>query len=238
MQRSGKITLKRAVCLLSIVGVTVGVAGAVLLSSAPSARAEDAKKEDNILYVLGVAVSQGLGAFGLNEAELAVVLDGIKDGVTGEASGVNPRDYMEQIQALQLEREAAVAAAEKELSIKFIESAAKKDGAKKLESGLIITTVSEGGGKSPVATDTVKVHYHGTLRNGTVFDSSVERERPTSFGLNRVIPCWTEGVQKMKVGGKAKLTCPSELAYGDKGQGSIPPGSVLIFEVELLDISD
>jgi FKBP-type peptidyl-prolyl cis-trans isomerase FkpA len=239
MQRSGKITLKRAVCLLSMVGVTVGVAGAVLLSSAPSARAEDAKKEDNILYVLGVAVSQGLGAFGLNEAELAVVLDGIKDGVTGEASGVNPREYMEQIQALQLEREAVVAAAEKELSIKFIETAAKKDGAKKLESGLIITTVSEGGGKSPVATDTVKVHYHGTLRNGTVFDSSVERDEPATFPLNRVIPCWTEGLAMMKVGGKSQLVCPSDIAYGDRGRPpTIPGGAALVFDVELIEIVD
>ncbi len=81
------------------------------------------------------------------------------------------------------------------------------------------------------------MHYHGTLRDGHVFDSSVERKEPATFPLNGVIPCWTEGVQKMKVGGKAKLTCPSAIAYGDKGAGGeIPPGAVLTFEVELLEI--
>jgi FKBP-type peptidyl-prolyl cis-trans isomerase FkpA len=226
MHRRAKPTFISAICLLSLV-----------VASAQTALAEDAKKEDNVLYVLGVAVSQGLGAFGLNEAELAVVLDGIKDGVTGEASHVNPRDYMAQIQALQLEREAAVAAAEKELSIKFIDAAAKKEGAKQLDSGLVITTISEGGGASPAPTDTVRVHYHGTLRNGTVFDSSVERNEPATFPLNRVIPCWTEGVGMMKVGGKSQLVCPSDIAYGDRGRPpTIPGGAALVFDVELIEV--
>jgi len=226
MHRSAKTTFISAICLLSLV-----------VASAQTALAEDTKKEDNVLYVLGVAVSQGLGAFGLNEAELAVVLDGIKDGVTGEASHVDPRDYMAQIQALQLEREAAVAAAEKELSVKFIDAAAKKKGAKQLDSGLVITTISEGGGASPAPTDTVRVHYHGTLRNGTVFDSSVERNEPATFPLNRVIPCWTEGVGMMKVGGKSQLVCPSDIAYGDRGRPpTIPGGAALVFDVELLEV--
>jgi FKBP-type peptidyl-prolyl cis-trans isomerase FkpA len=80
------------------------------------------------------------------------------------------------------------------------------------------------------------VHYHGTLRDGSVFDSSVQRNEPISFGLSQVIPCWTEGVQKIKVGGKSKLICPSSTAYGDQGQGSIPGGAALAFEVELLAI--
>jgi FKBP-type peptidyl-prolyl cis-trans isomerase FkpA len=82
----------------------------------------------------------------------------------------------------------------------------------------------------------VSVHYHGTLRDGTVFDSSVDRGEPISFSLAGVIPCWTEGVQKMQVGGKAKLVCPSDIAYGDAGQGPIPGGATLVFEVELLGI--
>ena len=84
----------------------------------------------------------------------------------------------------------------------------------------------------------MKVHYHGTLRDGTVFDSSVQRGEPISFPLSGVIPCWTEGVQKMKVGGKAKLVCPSDTAYGDGGQGPIPGGAALMFEVQLLAIED
>ena len=104
-------------------------------------------------------------------------------------------------------------------------------------SGLKYQVLNKGTGtKSPKATDTVKVHYHGTLLNGTVFDSSVQRNEPISFPLNGVIPCWTEGLQKMKVGGKAKLVCPADTAYGDRGSGPIPGGAALVFEVELLGI--
>ena len=189
------------------------------------------------MYVLGVAVSQGLSAFGLDGADLEVVLDGIKDGVTGEASHVNPRDYMSQIQTLQQEREALVADAEKKLSIKFLESVAQESGATKYDSGLVLVTINEGDGASPKPTDKVKVHYHGTLRNGSVFDSSVDRDQPATFPLNGVIPCWTEGLGLMKVGGKSKLICPAEIAYGDRGRPpAIPGGAALIFEVELLEI--
>ncbi len=93
-----------------------------------------------------------------------------------------------------------------------------------------------GTGESPGATDTVSVHYHGTLRDGTVFDSSVDRGTPASFPLNRVVPCWTEGLQLMKVGGKSRLVCPSGIAYGDQGRPGIPGGAALVFEVELLSI--
>ncbi len=104
-------------------------------------------------------------------------------------------------------------------------------------SGIGITMLKEGNGASPKASDTVKVHYRGTLTNGQEFDSSYRRNEPAAFPLNRVIPCWTEGVQKIKVGGKAKLVCPSNLAYGSRGVPGIPPNSTLIFEVELLDIA-
>ena len=104
-------------------------------------------------------------------------------------------------------------------------------------SGIVITTLKEGTGVSPKATDTVKVHYKGTLLDGKEFDSSYKRGEPTSFPLNRVIPCWTEGVQTMKPGGKVKLVCPSNLAYGPRGiPGTIPENATLVFEVELLGI--
>ncbi|MDP2883034.1 MAG: FKBP-type peptidyl-prolyl cis-trans isomerase [Azonexus sp.] len=103
-------------------------------------------------------------------------------------------------------------------------------------SGIAITMLKEGSGTSPKASDTVKVHYRGTLTNGQEFDSSYKRNEPAAFPLNRVIPCWTEGVQKIKVGGKAKLVCPPNLAYGSRGVPGIPPNSTLVFEVELLDI--
>lgn len=104
-------------------------------------------------------------------------------------------------------------------------------------SGIAITMLKAGNGASPTAGDTVKVHYRGTLTDGKEFDSSYRRNEPAVFPLNRVIPCWTEGVQKIKVGGKAKLVCPPNLAYGSRGVPGIPPNSTLIFEVELLDIA-
>ncbi len=106
-------------------------------------------------------------------------------------------------------------------------------------SGLIYKSIKDGSGPSPLATDMVKVHYRGTLKDGTEFDSSHKRGQPAEFPLNRVIKCWTEGVQKMKVGGKAQLTCPPGIAYGERGTpgGPIPPNATLNFEVELLGIS-
>ena len=108
----------------------------------------------------------------------------------------------------------------------------------KTASGIVITTLKEGSGPSPKSTDTVKVHYRGSLTSGKEFDSSYTRGQPASFPLNRVIPCWTEALQTMKVGGQAKLMCPPGVAYGSRGiAGVIPPDSTLIFEVELLEIS-
>ena len=117
--------------------------------------------------------------------------------------------------------------------------AAAEKGATVTASGLVYRALKDGNGASPAATDTVQVHYRGSFPDGREFDSSYKRGQPASFPLNRVIPCWTEGVQKMKVGGKAKLTCPSAIAYGERGAGGgeIPPNSVLQFEVELLAVN-
>jgi FKBP-type peptidyl-prolyl cis-trans isomerase FkpA len=116
--------------------------------------------------------------------------------------------------------------------------AAAEKGAVVTATGLVYRSLQDGTGPSPAATDTVKVHYRGTFPNGGEFDSSYKRGEPASFPLNRVIKCWTEGLQRMKVGGKARLTCPSAIAYGERGAGSdIPPNAVLHFEVELLGIA-
>ena len=115
--------------------------------------------------------------------------------------------------------------------------AAKEKGAVVTPSGLVYLAVREGSGASPALADTVKVHYRGMFADGKEFDSSYSRNAPTQFPLNGVIPCWTEGVQRMKVGGKAKLTCPSKIAYGERGaRGVIPPDTPLQFEVELVEI--
>ena len=104
-------------------------------------------------------------------------------------------------------------------------------------SGLVFQSITEGKGPSPAATDVVKVHYRGTFPDGKEFDSSYKRNEPAEFPLNRVIPCWTEGLQKMKVGGKAQLVCPSDIAYRDDGRPEIPGGATLVFEIELLGIT-
>jgi FKBP-type peptidyl-prolyl cis-trans isomerase FkpA len=117
-------------------------------------------------------------------------------------------------------------------------AAAKEPGATQTASGLVYRVLKDGTGASPKATDLVKVHYRGTFPDGREFDRSYKRNEPTEFPLNQVIPCWTEGVQRMKVGGKAKLTCPSSIAYGARGAGNvIPPNATLLFEVELLAIN-
>jgi FKBP-type peptidyl-prolyl cis-trans isomerase FkpA len=128
------------------------------------------------------------------------------------------------------------AAPEKEASEAFADAIAAEPGAERLASGVVFSSIREGDGANPTAASTVTVHYHGTLRDGSVFDSSVDRDMPATFPLSGVIPCWTEGVQKIKVGGKAKLLCPSDTAYGDAGRPGIPGGAALLFEVELLAI--
>ncbi len=119
----------------------------------------------------------------------------------------------------------------------YLEQAAKLPGAKKTASGIVYVEEQAGTGASPKPTDKIKIHYHGTTTDGTVFDSSVERGTPAEWVLDSMIPCWVEGVQLMKVGGKARLVCPPNLAYGDRGAPPvIKPGATLTFQLELIDI--
>src|SRR5262249_10209149 len=162
---------------------------------------------------------------------------GITDGVLKRTPKVNAQEFMPKVQQLQQSRLATVSEGEKKEGAAFLAKAAAEKGAIKTPSGLVFSTIKPGTGESPKATDKVKVHYHGTLIDGTVFDSSVERGQPATFPLNGVIPCWTEGVQRMKVGEKSRLVCPSDLAYKDRGAPpKIKPGATLVFEVELLEI--
>ena len=133
-------------------------------------------------------------------------------------------------------RAADAAADELALATAFIEEEAALEGSKRTESGIIIQEVVAGSGSKPTAEDTVQVHYHGTLRDGTIFDSSLDRGEPATFPLAQVIPCWTEALQEISTGGKSRIVCPPELAYGPQGPPGIPGNSALVFEVELLDI--
>jgi FKBP-type peptidyl-prolyl cis-trans isomerase FkpA/FKBP-type peptidyl-prolyl cis-trans isomerase FklB len=209
----------------------------VLVGGSPLAAQELKTDQDKTLYALGVALSDRLTSFALTPAELETVKASLTDATLGRPHKVEPREYMGKIQELYTARAAVVAAAEKKSGEALLAKAAAEPGAKKLDSGLVITTLKPGTGPSPKPTDKVKVHYHGTLVDGTVFDSSVQRGQPATFPLNGVIKCWTEGLQQMKVGGKSRLVCPPDLAYGDRGAPPrIKPGATLVFEVELLEI--
>jgi FKBP-type peptidyl-prolyl cis-trans isomerase FkpA len=213
---------------------------AFVLASAASARAAgpDLKTdEQKTLYALGLALSQSLSSFKLTDAELDVVKAGLTDGVLNRERKVELETFGPKIQEFARTRAAAAAVGEKKSSQSFLEKAAAEKGAIKTASGMVYSEITPGTGDQPKATDKVKVHYQGTLIDGTVFDSSIQRGQPVTFALNQVIPCWTEGLQRMKVGGKSKLVCPSEIAYGDHGMPpKIKPGATLVFEVELLEI--
>jgi FKBP-type peptidyl-prolyl cis-trans isomerase FkpA len=215
---------------VAIVLTAVTLAGA----AGPELKTEDQKT----LYALGLVISQNLSSFNLNASDLESVLAGVSDGVLKKDLKVDVQTYAPKISQLQATRAGATAVVEKKAGQAFLDKAAAEKGATKTPSGLIITTLKPGTGPSPKATDKVKVHYHGTLADGTVFDSSVQRGEPIVLPLNGVIKCWTEGVQLMKVGGKSKLVCPSDIAYGDQGRPpTIKPGATLVFEVELLEIA-
>lgn len=212
--------------------------GLLLLTTPLLAASPDPVNDDQkTLYALGLAISQSLGTFSLSETELEMVKNGITDGVLKRPQKVDLQTFGPKIQQLQQARLTVAAESEKKAGAVYTAKAASEKGATKTESGIVITAIKPGTGATPKATDTVKVHYHGTLTDGTVFDSSIKRGEPATFPLNKVIKCWTEGVQLIKVGGKSRLVCPSNLAYGDAGSPPvIKPGSTLVFEVELLEI--
>jgi FKBP-type peptidyl-prolyl cis-trans isomerase FkpA len=213
----------------ALVLITVAAAGA----AGPELKTDEQKT----LYALGLVISQNLTSFNLNATELEAVLAGISDGVLKKEYKVDVQTYGPKITALQTARAGAAASVEKKAGQAYLDKAAAEKGATRTTSGLVITTLKPGTGASPKATDRVKVHYHGTLTDGTVFDSSVQRGEPIVLPLTGVIRCWTEGVALMKVGGKSRLVCPSDIAYGDQGRPPvIKGGATLVFEVELLEI--
>lgn len=206
------------------------------LAAPALAQVKPETEEQKTVYSIGVALAQSLQPYYLTPDEVKLVEQGLRDGLA-DKSQVNLQDYRVKLQQLAQDRAKEAAETEKKDAEGFLEKMAKEKGATKTDTGLIFFELAPGSGENPKATDTVKVHYHGTLRDGTVFDSSKDRGTPATFPLNRVIPCWTEAVQKMKVGGKAKIVCPSAIAYGDRGAPpKIKPGAPLVFEVELIGI--
>ncbi len=211
-------------------------------SARAQAKSEPPKsEEDKTLYALGAVLGSQIKPLELSSTELLKMRQGFEDAAQGKKLQVDMNDYSGKAQAFAKKRQddgmAREAAKQKEASRGFLEAAAKESGAQSFPSGLIYTKLRDGAGKQPSATSTVQVNYEGKLVDGTIFDSSYKRGEPVEFPLNGVIACWTEGVQKMKVGEKAKLVCPSNIAYGPNGQPPvIPGGATLVFTVELLAV--
>lgn len=194
-------------------------------------------ERQKILYSVGVSLAEYVEPLGTTAAELPFVWMGLEDAVRGRRPKVDLATYQPKIKELAQKREATQIEKEKQKGRAYAAKAVKEKGAIQTASGLVLIPIKEGKGAPPKVSDQVAVHYHGTLVDGTVFDSSLKYGSPAVFPLNGLIPCWTEGIQKIKVGGKVRLVCPSEIAYGDDGSPpKIPGGATLVFEVELLDI--
>jgi FKBP-type peptidyl-prolyl cis-trans isomerase len=218
---------------------TASLAAVLLLAACtPPAPPKASPKTDDekTVYAVGVAIQKSLETFSFTPAEFELVVAGLRDAAANQAV-VKLEEKQNDIQKLALSRRAAQGAVAQKAGIEYLEKAAKEAGAEKTASGLVFIPIAPGTGKNPAPTDQVKVNYTGKLIDGKVFDASAKHGGPATFPLNGVIPCWTEGVQKLKVGGKARLVCPAAIAYGDRGAGGdIPPGATLDFEVELLEI--
>ena len=191
--------------------------------------------EEKISYALGLSIYRSLMRFELTPAEIEVLKRGMDDAAAGKPL-IRLDEWGPKIESMAQARAVKISAQEKIASAAYLTKAAAEPGAVKTPSGLIYRELKAGTGASPKDTDTVKVHYRGTLVDGTEFDSSYRRNQPAQFPLKGVIPCWTEGLQKMKAGGKSMLVCPAELAYGDKGRAMIPGNAALTFEIELIEI--
>ncbi len=233
---------------LALAACALTLAACSKKAAAPAATASPAAQvgmtdDQKTLYAMGFIAGGNFAQFKLTAEEFAVFEKGLEASSLGKKPEVELASYQPRIEPYLQAKVAqarvanvGVAQARRTADAAFVTKAAAEPGAMKLASGAVVQTLQPGKGASPKPTSTVKVHYEGKLTDGTVFDSSIQRGQPVEFPLNGVIPCWTEGVARMKVGEKARLTCPSEAAYGDQGQGPIPPGATLIFEVELLSI--
>jgi len=201
-------------------------------------RAALVSEDSKALHAIGYNIGGQLGDLtGFEEENVDAILSGIKLALMEEPPEVPLAEYVPMGARLIQSRQAKKAEAAVAAGAAALEAAAAEDGATKTGSGLVLLTLTEGDGPSPTAADTVEVHYEGTLVDGTIFDSSYKRGEPISFPLGGVIKGWTEGLQLMKTGGKAKLTIPYELAYGERGSPpAIPPKATLVFQVELLAI--
>ena len=224
----------------------VMTAGSVWSEEAAPVPAPDETMQAERGYFFGYSFGNMLQQGGNPDVDLGALLQGMQDSLSAVPPALDS-DAQTQVMAIVRERQQLIQAEQEALAenqsetnlaagASFLAENAVKASVSVTDSGLQIEMLTEGTGKKPSATDVVVVHYEGRLLDGTVFDSSIARGEPAEFALNQVIPGWTEGLQLIKAGGKARLTIPSELAYGPGGVRSIPPNSVLVFEVELIEV--
>lgn len=235
MPRSRPVFAVTALFLLSI----VGCAGGDATSNDEAAATDDALATDEhkMLYALGAAVATQLEGFDLDEADLAIVQSGLTDKITDQDLAVELEEWGPRIAELAESRQTRLSEKEKARGEAFMAEQEARDGADKLDSGMIFFEVAEGDGATPGPTDTVTIEYEGRFVDGEVFDSSERAGQPGTFALNGVVACFGEGLQRMKVGGKAQLVCPPEVGYGEQGfPPTIPPNATLVFDVELLEV--
>ena len=195
---------------------------------------------DKLSYALGIGIGSQLAGMGAKELNIDDFAQAIKDVISGSELKVDNAEAQTLVQNFFQEQQAAAAEAGKVAKAAgeaFLAENGKKEGVVTLPSGLQYQVLKEGDGKKPSATDQVVCHYEGTLIDGTVFDSSYQRNQPATFGLNQVIAGWTEGVQLMQEGAKYRFFIPYNLAYGERGAGAqIPPFAALVFDVELIEV--
>jgi FKBP-type peptidyl-prolyl cis-trans isomerase len=229
-------------CLLALGLVTAHAQQPKKADSAAPAAPAASFTEAQLLEELGWYVGKraGLDQLELGDADVKEIVKGIMSAAAGKNSPYELEKIGPQMDEFMKKKEAATMAKLKDKNNKanddFFKKLEENKAVMKLPSGLRYEITKQGDGAAPKATDTVKVHYTGTLLDGSVFDSSVQRGEPAEFPLDQVIAGWTEGIQKVNKGGKIKLYVPPQLAYGDDGRPGIPPGSTLVFDVELLDI--
>ncbi|MDE6819996.1 MAG: FKBP-type peptidyl-prolyl cis-trans isomerase [Bacteroides acidifaciens] len=192
---------------------------------------------DKFSYAIGLGIGQNLSSMGIENLSVEDFAQAIKDVLEGNQTAISHQEARKIVNKYFEELEAKMGAVAIEQGKAFLEENKKRAGIITLPSGLQYEVINEGTGKKPQATDQVRCHYEGTLIDGTLFDSSIQRGEPAVFGVNQVIPGWVEALQLMSEGAKWKLYIPSELGYGARGAGEmIPPHSTLVFEVELLEV--